>query len=318
MNTISVIKDAQHFVIRFSDPISLSVGCVCSSALPFTPKCHLYSMYEAELSDFVDVQIEKMAGWGPCLRVIQTGSSVKSAAFSPKSHNEIVRSVTFSPNGDQLASGSQDSTVRIWDVQTGAGIVAFQGRTTIRLWSLLTGVEVTVTKERRCWIGCAAFSPDDSLSAYGSQDGRVHIWDMRTSTEVVILEGHSLRIASLAFFREGHRLASSSFDYTARIWDMHTGALLTTLMGHEGRVCPITFYPQDDRLATGSNDSAIRLWNSATGVEISRLNAHPYQVTSVAFSPNGDRLVSGSDNQTIRLWDVHLGSIPPCRSATVI
>ena len=109
----------------------------------------------------------------------------------------------MAPDGSWLASGSDDGTVRIWDVATGQQRAALTGRAT----------EVTAV----------AVAPDGSWLASGSHDGTVRIWDVATGREGAILTGHTGPVVTVAVAPDGGWLASGSLDRTVRIWDKTTG-----------------------------------------------------------------------------------------------
>ncbi|KAG8994730.1 hypothetical protein FRB94_009685 [Tulasnella sp. JGI-2019a] len=315
-DTIFVIRDAQRFVMRFFEPISLSAGCVYSSALPLTPKCHLYNIYQTELSNCVDVRIGQNMGWDPCLRVIQVGSGVNSVAFSPsghhvasgsldgvvrlvdaetgvivgtlEGHSRVVRSVAFSPEGDQLASGSDDMTVRIWDMQTGAEIATLEGHT-----DRVTSV---------------TFSPTGNILASASEDKTIRLWAMQTGSDVTVINEHNREIQCLAFSQDGHLLAYGSDDGLVHVWDKRTSTEVAKLTGHSAHVSSITFSPKGDRLASSSHDGTAVIWNMQTGAALATISSDTYLIESMVFSPQGDRLATGAEDWTVRLWNSMTGA----------
>ena len=162
-------------------------------------------------------------------------------------HTGWVLSVAFSPDGNTLASGSSDGTVRLWDARTGAHLQTLTGHTN-RVESV-------------------AFSPDGNTLASGSYDGTVRLWDARTGAHLQTL-GHTDSVFSVAFSPDGNTIASGSRDETVRLWDARTGADLQTLIGHTDSVFSVAFSPDGSTLASGSLDDTVLLWDMAPSLSI--------------------------------------------------
>ena len=205
---------------------------------------------------------------------------------------ESVTSVSFSPNGQTLASGSYDDTVRLWDVATGTQK------------DVLTGHTYDVHS--------VSFSPDGKTIASGSADKTVRLWDVATGTQKDVLTGHTADVRSVTFSRDGKTIASGSFDRTVRLWEIETdiqnGATAThkwTLTGHiNSGVNGVSFSSDGKTIASGDWDE-VRLWDVETGTQ-KGLIEHTDRVNSVAFSPDSTTLASGGGHidDEVRLWDV--------------
>jgi len=199
-----------------------------------------------------------------------------------------VKSIDVSADGALLASaadvahGSGEKNVKLWDVVTGDEIRGFD------------------TGEQTAW--SVALSPDASLIAAGIGYGEIWIWRVADGTRLRILTGHTWSVFGVAFSPDGTLLASASGDNTAKIWRVSDGANLHTLTGHTFFVAAVAFSPDGTTLATGSWDNTTKIWRVSDGAILQTLTGHSSFVTALAFSANGARLAAGSWDHTIQVW----------------
>jgi WD40 repeat protein len=208
--------------------------------------------------------------------VVQTGHSGK------------VTSVSVSLDGKYLVSGSDDNTLKLWDINAGKEIRSFLGH--------------------RYSVNTVSFSPDGKYVLSGSSGGALKLWDVKSGEELkTFIVGNFKEINSVSFSPDGKYAISGASDSTLRLWDISTGKEIRTFRGHNGYVSSVAYSPDGKYALSGSGDSTLRLWDISTGKEIKVFAGHRSKVTSVSFSPNGKYVLSGSYDNTLKLWDIGSG-----------
>jgi WD40 repeat protein/serine/threonine protein kinase len=252
---------------------------------------------------------------------------------------KIWAAVAISPNGQRIATASEDSADKpaiVWDAVTGRELLTLKGHTdrivflafspdneriatasknkTAILWDAASGRELLTLKGHTSFVLCVAFSPDGQLLATSSGDNTVKLWDAATGRELRTLKGHGGGIASLAFYPDGRRLVTGSQDHTAKVWDAasglsgdETGRSLFTLKGHSNVVNCVAFSPDGHLIVTGSWDTTAKVWDASSGRLLLTKEGNSGEVYGVAFSPDGRRIVTGGQDGVARVWDATSG-----------
>lgn len=206
-----------------------------------------------------------------------------------RGHSDRILSVAFSPNGQMLASGSADRTIRLWNPHTGKSLKTLQGH--------------------RSWVWGIAISPDNKFLASGSYDHTVKVWDLESGECSQTLQGHPSSVLAVRFSPDGKTLFSSGYDKIVKHWKLETGECLNTWEADSSnRVWTMALSSNSQHLATGGDDNYIKLWDIETGSCLRILSGHSHPVVSLVFTPNGDRLISGSSDRTIKIWDIFSGT----------
>ncbi len=194
-----------------------------------------------------------------------------------------VTRVEFAPDGQTIALGTADGTVRLHRIE----------KEDSRTLSGHAGL-----------INDLAFSPDGARLVTASGDSTARVWDVSTGNLVASLEGHGDVVWSAVFSPDGSRVLTGSFDGSARLWD-RDGTPLGVLIGHSSLVYRAVFDPTGERIATVGLDGSARIWSAKVHSTVRFLVGHP--VYSAAFSSDGQRLLTLSIDGTARVWDVRSG-----------
>ena len=292
--------------------------------------------------------------WGPVKQIAfepdgkwltATGYSLRTwdlrAALVPRfdeGHTHEVTAVAYAPGGTAIASGSEDRTVKIWD------LARRKPRLTLR------GHEAEVTS--------LVFTPDGKSVITASLDRTVRIWDANDGRERAKLIGHTLPVVSVAISPDGRMVASAGErdnrfvelfippepngqpavsvakpapDFgEVKLWDIATGRLKATpldsarpaksgkksstaVFGRFEYIAEppiVTFSPRGSTLAIGKEDGTIDLWDIAMGKARTLPSAtnkdsfgYP-DILCLSYSPDGLHLVAGSRDATIHVWDM--------------
>ncbi len=253
-------------------------------------------------------------------------------------------SLACSPDGTLLASGSDNCMVRLTNLKTGRHAdlpvkakytkpcVAFSpdGHTLavaisnrIRLWDVKSAKEdffFPLGEQSDIKVLSLAYSPDGTLLAFGTLDGRVGLTDTATRHTLKWLshspDGGSPHlncpILCVAFSPDGKRLASGGgipLDIQSTIvWDVSSGKQIATLStgarvrSTQEYLHSAVFSPDGNYLVTGGEDKIVRVWNIATQ-KCQELTSHVNTITGVAFSLDGFWMATSSDDNIIKVWD---------------
>ncbi|HEY9611341.1 serine/threonine-protein kinase [Allocoleopsis sp.] len=253
-------------------------------------------------------------------------------------HSQKVRSIAISPDGQLLASGSEDKTIKVWNLRTGQLLRTLTGHSegirsvaispdgkllasggddkTIKLWNLDTGKLLGTLTGHSDIVQAVTISPDGKLLASGSNDKTVKLWNLDTGKEIRTLTGFSKYVVSVAISPDGQTLVSGAEKLY--LWNLPTGNLIRTIPNPSANVvASLTITPDGETLISGGNWNKFSLWNlpnlvkGCKGIQPCRpthILSHSGWVDALAISPDGKTLATGSDREnTIKLWNASTG-----------
>jgi WD40 repeat protein len=237
-------------------------------------------------------QRENVINWLP-RRVLGSTDCFESLSLTLRGNGLPLNSVSWSPDGLMMASGSCDHTVALWETSTGERVHKMEGHTD--------------------WVRCVSFSPHGDQIASSSVDKTVIIWDFESLDNIAVLKGHggsscSGDVYAVKWSKAGDKLASCASDKVVIIWDVASWDQIQALKGHSDSVRDLVW--SDDSLISCSFDQSIILWDTVTWRQKSRLFWRS-KVSCVCISPDGKNLASGSLDGAVVLWDLETFTFSP-------
>jgi WD40 repeat protein len=255
-----------------------------------------------------------------------------------------IKTIAISPHLTLVATGSEDTTIRLWNIDTGAEIVILTGHQKsvetiafhphqsgllfsgdrsgqIKLWQVDPAEELISIDSQQDKVNCLAISPDGKLVISGGSDKTIKIWyfglsDERSIDYLATLKAHQLAVNGIAFNPiEGEvKFASVSSDRRVMLWGMGSKIPLSILTAHTQAVKTLAFSPNGKILATAGDDGLIMIWDVDNQKLVRTISAHRWTISSLSFLANRATLISASWDGNIKFWDVNLGEEIDCLS----
>ncbi len=257
-------------------------------------------------------------------------------------HKEAVLALDYLENHQGrklLASGSKDTTVRLWDLtESGKALCLAMGTghvsavtaiafcrkrdsnflisggadKLLRVWDMsnigdskgpITLPAISAIPAHEKDINAVCVAPNDQFVASGSQDKTIKVWKLPDLTPVHVFRGHKRGIWSVAFSPVDQALVSASGDKTIKLWNLKDGSCLRTFEGHVSSVLRVNFLSAGAQIMSSGADGLMKLWNIRTAEAIATFDAHEDKVWALALgSDHGDIAASGGSDGSIAIW----------------
>jgi WD40 repeat protein len=210
---------------------------------------------------------------------------VRSACIRTfEGHTGIVSAVAVLPDGRAI-SGSSDSTIRLWDLETGRCLRTLYGHA-----DSVTGVAVL---------------PDGHQAISGSNDKTLRLWDIETGACLRVFDGFTTPVNAIVPFPDGHRALLNCGDHTFQLWDIDCGRCLRKFDSDTEILHNVVLLPDSKRALSADNGDP-KLWDLDTGECLFVFPGQNSLVCGVAVWPDGSRAISAGSE--LKIWDLKTGA----------
>jgi WD40 repeat protein len=214
-----------------------------------------------------------------------------SLLYTYRGHTDRIPTVTWSPDGNYIVSGSLDKTAQVWATNPNEHFQPY------------------IYRGHSAGVLTTTWSPDSKRIASGSQDKTIQVWDALSGGNVVTYTGHTDVVNTVAWSPNGNYIASGSGDSTLRVWDLATGKQMYVNRGHTGAINTIVWSPDSKLIVSGSTDKTVQILDAMTASHTYTFRGHTDNVSSVTWSPDGKYIASGSWDKTVQVWNAATGTV---------
>ncbi|MEH2050257.1 MAG: hypothetical protein V7K70_11120, partial [Nostoc sp.] len=216
-----------------------------------------------EIQAILEVAKQQVLPWLRPLtsNLISPGGSLR---LTLPGHSDRVTVVALTHDGKQVISGSDDKTLKLWNLETGENERTFHGHGDT--------------------VNAVALTPNGKQMISGSNDNTLKLWNLKTGECERTFQGHSSWVRAVAFTSDDKQVISASGDGTLKLWNLKTGECERTFYGHSNSVNAVALTSDDKQVISASGDGTLKLWNLKTGECERTFYGHSNSVNAVALT----------------------------------
>ena len=246
-------------------------------------------------------------------------------------HEFTVWSVAVTQDGQNILSGGQDATIRLWDIMNETELHKFVGHEgpvyglvltsdgkrlvsiadkdlAVKVWDLETKTLISSLAPNSAHVNAVAVSPDQRYIVTGGDDGITRFWDVDRGVNLRTLE-HQHGIYSIKISPDNRYMLCGSKQEplstkpgVVSVWDFELGILLKTLEGHKGHVTALAMTADSRFVLSGGQDGVVHLWDLETGTQLRTMSGHKSAIIMIHITPDGQHIITGAGDGTVRVW----------------
>ena len=244
-------------------------------------------------------------------------------------HNPGVNSITVSNDSRFALSGNDDTTLSLWNIESGECIHQYLGHNdkvrsvcldgngnlalsgssdgTLILWDLKAVTSLQTLSGHTSEVNSVVMTSDGRLALSGSNDNSLRLWDLSEYKCIRVLKGHSHYVRHVAITPDGRFAVSAGWDKTLRYWDLASAECLTVFEGHEEVIHALALSSDGTQALTAGLDHSIRLWNLKSGETLAVMETESAHVSALCFSFEGRFAFSADQDGKVTVWDLTTG-----------
>ncbi|KZW02769.1 WD40 repeat-like protein [Exidia glandulosa HHB12029] len=219
-----------------------------------------------------------------------------AARVLPGNNAEVLLCAWSGADALSLATGSKDSSVRLWDLTPTPDPAEFGSA--LVLWDAPEGPSGDGERE----INCLEWSPDGKMLAGGSYDMHMRVWN-KDGTLYMNVRAHEAPVYACKFSPSGKHILTIALDGSSRVWDVETKALLKDFTFHSG-CCLNADWLNDDIFISCGSDSLILVVSLHAAVPLRTLTGHKGEVNQLALTADRGMAASCGDDAKAIVWDL--------------